>query len=238
MAEILTRKLKHGGFLAEDDCDRLTAVTKEAYDLGPRTDVIRQGESPDAVRLVIEGIACRYKLMPDGRRAIVALLLPGDFCDLNISILKRMDHSIGTLTQCKIVDIPRSTVDDLLENYPRIQRSLWWATLVDEAILREWLVNMGKRRSDRQMAHLLCEMHFRLKAVGLSLGSMLPLTQEELADILGISHVHAQRVMASLRDAGLVSLQGRRIVVTDFERMIEFSEFDPDYLHLDEGSTS
>ena len=181
MPNVLARKLSNAGPLGQEDVKRLAEVVSDDFRMGPREDLIRHGEDPECVNLVLSGMVCRYKLLPDGRRAIVALMLPGDICDLNVAILGRMDHSIGTLTDCRLVKIPRETIDDLLDNFPRIRRALFWSTLVDEAILREWLVNMGRRRAEQKMAHLFCEVHSRLRAVDEMYDSLLPLTQDELA---------------------------------------------------------
>lgn len=232
-SEIVARKLRNSGFLEAADLEYLGSVLQTAYEISARSDIITRGENPQNVHAVTAGMACRYKDLPDGRRSIMALLLPGDFCDLHVSILGHMDHSIGTLTDCRIIDIPRATVDDLLNHQPRVARALFWATLVDEAILREWLVNMGKRRADEQMAHLFCEIHLRMTAVGLHGENEFIVTQEQLADILGISTVHAQRVLTSLRDRELVTVQDRRISVPDMSALVEFSGFEPDYLHLE-----
>ena len=145
-----------------------------------------------------------------------------------------MDHNIGALTDCRVVDIPRAQIEDLLKNYPKIARALWWATLVDEAILREWLVNLGQRRADKMIGHLICELLTRFAAVDLDHSFSLPLTQEQLGDTLGITQVHTQRVLAEMRDQGLLALENRAIIVPDFERLSRFSGFNPDYLHLNQ----
>ncbi|MAM62981.1 Crp/Fnr family transcriptional regulator [Maritimibacter sp. UBA3975] len=235
MNNVFARKLRNAGPLGPDDMERLEQVISDPFELGAREDLIHHGDDPENVHLVLTGMACRYKILPDGSRAIVALMLPGDICDLHVAILGQMDHSIGTLTDCQIVRIPKNTIADLLDNYPRIRHALFWSTLVDEAILREWLVNMGRRRSDHQMAHLFCEVHTRLAAVDQLYDSLMPLTQEELGDILGISSVHAQRVISGLRNQGLINVQDSRVSVQDFDALSEFAEFEADYLHLGEG---
>ncbi|MBA4491670.1 Crp/Fnr family transcriptional regulator [Paracoccus sp. S1E-3] len=229
---LLVRKLASGGPLGPEDIKRLNQIVRDPIALGARQDIIRQGEDPENVHLILDGIACRYKVLPDGGRSIMALLIPGDFCDLDIAILPVMDHSIGTLTPCTMVDIPRKQIMELLNHHPRIARALRWATLVDEAVLREWLVNMGQRRADRQMAHLFCELFMRFRAVGLADPFLLPLTQEQLADTLGITPVHAQRVLASLRSRNMIALESRAVTIIDFDRLMAFAEFNPDYLHL------
>jgi len=176
----------------------------------------------------------RYKLLPDGGRQIMAYLVPGDFCDLHVSILGEMDHGIGALSACEVAYISRRTVEDLTTNRPAITRALWWATLVDEGTLREWLVNMGRRPADQQMAHLFCELLVRLQSVGLATQTSyeFPLTQAELADTLGVSDVHVNRMLQQLRADGLITLQGKRLTIPDVERLHEFAGFDPNYLHL------
>lgn len=235
---VLARKLWNAGRLAVEDLKKLDQVIAEPFPVDAREDLIQHGEDPENVHLVLTGMVCRYKVMPDGKRAIVALMLPGDICDLHVAILGRMDHNIGTLTDSTLVKISRRTIEDLLDNHPRIRRALFWSTLVDEAILREWLVNMGRRRADKQMAHLFCEVHARLSAVSQMQDALMPLTQEELADILGVSTVHAQRVLSQLRNQGLVTVQGSRVAVPDIERLRDFAEFEADYLHLEQAENS
>ncbi|PYE80846.1 Crp/Fnr family transcriptional regulator [Pseudoroseicyclus aestuarii] len=230
----LIRKLRHGANLEAEDIGRLERIFDRFKSVGAGCDLIAEGQPPSHVHVIMSGTACRYKVLPDGRRAIVSLLLPGDFCDLHVAILGHMDHSIGTLTDCEIALIERDVLADMLIHYPLINRACWWATLVDEAVLREWLVNIGRRSSEQQLAHLFCELHARLETVGLTEGQsfFMPFTQTTLADLLGISAVHVQRVMSSLRDKGLLSLQDRRINLIDFRGLAELSDFDPVYLHL------
>lgn len=215
-------------------CSTASSVTLEKIDA--HQDIIREGDSPSNVILVLDGFACRYKILPDGSRSIFAYLVPGDFCDLHIFILSAMDHSIATVSPCTIVDIPQSRVLELSER-PAIVRALWWTTLVDEATLREWLVNMGQRDAESSIAHLFCELHLRLKGVGLSDGGefSLPITQTELADTMGLSNVHVNRSLQSLRSQGLVTFRQRRIVIPDVNNLRSFCYFNPNYLHIEEG---
>ncbi len=183
---------------------------------------------------MIEGFACRYKLLPNGERQIMAWLVPGDFCDLHVAILGEMDHAIGTLAPSKIAYLPRVTIEELTSMHPSINRALWWATLVDEGVLREWLVNVGSRSVDKRMAHLFCELLLRLQAVGLATGNGFdfPLTQDEFGDTLGVSTVHVNRVLQQLRADGLITLKGKRLTIHDVAALQEFAEFNPNYLHL------
>lgn len=173
---------------------------------------------------MIQGIACRDKLLPEVGGGIVGLRLPGDCCDLHLPIPKRMDHGIGALTPCRLVNIPHDTIEDLLEKHPRIRRTLWWASPEDAAL---------RPADDASLLRNKYAINLRLKAFGFLFGRIHPLPHEELGDVPGISNVHAQRVMASLRNDGLISLRGRRIVLPGFERVSAFAQLDPDYLHLD-----
>jgi CRP-like cAMP-binding protein len=228
------QKLEYGADLSDQDRQSLEQAISRVRQVEAREDIIREGDRPDSVHVIVEGFACRYKTLPGGERQIIAFLVPGDLCDLHVSILGEMDHAISTLAPSKIAYIPREAIEQLTTKHPAITRALWWATLVDEGTLREWLVNAGRRSADKQMAHLFCELLVRLQSVGLVRDNSFdfPLTQEELADTLGLSTVHVNRVLQQLRDDGLITLRNKRLTVDDAERLKEFAEFNPNYLHL------
>lgn len=204
-------------------------VTGQAYD-----DVIREGERPDQVILLLRGWACRYKVLEDGARQIVAYLVPGDLCDPHVFILDAMDHSIGLLTNATLAFISRDAIVHLTDCYPTIARALWWSTLVDEAVLRHWLVNLGQRDAFDRVAHLFCELSDRLRAVGLDVGDELevPLTQEQLGDTVALTTVHTNRVIQRMRVEGLISVTRKMIRVRDIARLRVLCGYDPTYLHL------
>ncbi|MDR7039851.1 CRP-like cAMP-binding protein [Methylobacterium sp. BE186] len=230
----LILKLERGAVLSDTDRATLEELCTRTRDVEARQDLIREGERPEVVHLVMSGLACRYKVLPDGKRQILAFLIPGDFCDLHVAILGLMDHSICTLSRCTMVAISSESIAELTLNHPRITRALWWATLVDEGILREWLTGMGQRSSEAQTAHLFCELLVRLQAVGLAAPNScyLPLTQNELADALGISDVHMNRTLQQLRADGLIVLSKSILTVPDVARLQAFAHFNPNYLHL------
>ncbi|MGI3903934.1 MAG: Crp/Fnr family transcriptional regulator [Janthinobacterium lividum] len=238
MSNLLIRKLELFGSLPEEDRRMLKEVTAHPRSVAGRQDVIREGESPAEVQVVLSGMACRYKVLPDGKRAIFAYLVPGDFCDLNIFILKAMDHCIATLSPCTISTIPRKRVLELCER-PAITRALWWATLVDEATLREWLVNIGQRNAETRIGHLFCELNMRLQSIGLADDGefALPLTQTELADTMGLSTVHVNRSLQSLRSRGLITFKSGRLVIPDINRLASACQFNPNYLHIGTGKS-
>ncbi|MBD2750357.1 Crp/Fnr family transcriptional regulator [Microvirga sp. BT688] len=233
MMNVLTRKLEAFGPLPDADRLLLDEVIRPARAVGPRVDLIREGEAPSDVNLILDGFACRYKMIPNGTRQIMAYLVPGDFCDLHVFILKTMDHTIATLSPCTVVKIPRAQILALMER-PAIARAFWWAALVDEATLREWLVNVGARKAEHRVAHLLCELLLRLETVGLTNGDTyeLAITQVELADTVGLTSVHVNRVLQRLRRDGLITLKGKHLVILDAAKLKALSGFNPNYLHL------
>lgn len=234
MTNPVISRLSHAVLLDAADRARLDELVAAPVELASRTEIIAQGEGSSHLRVVLSGYACRYKLLEDGQRAIVGLMLPGDICDLHLHVLGTMDHSVGTITECEVAFVPYAELDALLDEFPAIARALWWSTLVDESILRQWLTIKGRLRADRQMTHFFCELYARLEAVGLTHdhGFPFPLTQEELADTLGIATVHAHRVLQTLRTRGLIVDQGRRVRFPDSAAAMTFAHFDPAYLHL------
>ena len=216
MDNVLIRKFERLSPLDLEDKALLALATDRPYAVGPHQDIIREGEAPDDVHLIVSGMAYRQKITANGSRQIIAYLLPGDFCDLNVFILDQMDHTITTLSECLVVDIPRDTILRLTER-PAIARALWWATLVDEGTLREALVNIGQRRAEERMAHFLCEMLLRLDAVGLVVDNSfdLPITQQDLANTLGLSAVHINRIVQRLRSRNFVVMGRRRVTILD-----------------------
>ena len=236
-ASRFVRKLTNGAELSGADKAVLEKAITDIREIRPRTDVIREGDAPNNVHVVMEGFAIRYKQLPDGQRQIMAYLVPGDMCDLHVAILGEMDHTIGTVDTVRMAYIPTATIAELTERHPRINRALWWATLVDEGILRQWIVSMGVREADQRMAHLFCELVVRLQSVGLAADDSfeLPMTQNDLGDTLGITTVHVNRTLQKLRTKGLLTLKGKVLSILDLEGLKLFAEYDGSYLHLKNG---
>ena len=203
--------------------------------VGARRDVVREGDEPRSVNLVLEGWACRYKQLPDGRRQIVSFFIPGDLCDSNVFILKEMDHSVGAITQTRIAEISQPDFQAMMDESPRITQALWWHELVNASVQREWTTNIGQRTAFERIAHLLCEMFVRLRSVGLTDGDScdFPLTQVDLADATGLTAVHVNRTLQELRRDGLITLEHRRLTIPDLDRLQDVAMFNPNYLHLD-----
>jgi CRP-like cAMP-binding protein len=227
-------KLEYGAGLSDQDRQVLEQAVRDVRQFKPRHDLVLEDDSPENVHVILEGFACRYKHLPDGTRQIMAYLVPGDCCDLHVPILSRMDHTIGTLTACKVAFLPHTVIEDLTSQSKAIARALWWSTLVDQGTQREWLINMSRRPADKRLAHLLCELLVRLQAVGLATDNsfVLPLTQRQIADTLAMTGVHLNRIVRQLRLEGLIALNGHTITIPNVERLKSFAEFNPNYLHL------
>jgi CRP-like cAMP-binding protein len=222
-----------GGMLGTEDRHALRVLCDDIRAVSAHGDIIREGDSTEHVHLMIEGWAARYKIVPDGGRQITAFLIPGDLCDAHIAILKAMDHGIVSLTRARVAYIPQRVMEALPIDRPKLARALWWATLVDEAVLRSWIVNLGRRDGYERVAHLLCELQVRLRNVGLVHEDhfALPLTQEVLADALGLTPVHINRVLQRLRAEELITLKGGTLTVLDGVGLGKAAGFDPNYLH-------
>lgn len=236
MADPLVRKLERFTTLSRDDKTRLARVGGERIKhFQAREDVIHEGDRPDVINLIQDGWACRYKTLEDGRRQVIAYFVPGDLCDLNVFILKEMDHSIGSITPLTIAEIDRETFEELMREHPRIGQALWWELLVAAATQREWTVNIGQRDAAERMAHLFCELFLRLEAVGMTNGNSceLPLTQADLGEATGLSTVHVNRTLQQLRLAGLIVLRDRTLTIPDLRGLQRAALFNPNYLHLD-----
>ena len=240
MMPVLARHLEAFTRLSQDDCmaiERISNLSVRTVDA--RNDIVCEGEQPTAVRLLVEGWGCRYKSVPDGKRQIVGFFLPGDFCDLNIYVLRRMDHSIGAITRVRVAKIAPHEMDALTSQSVRITRALWWHELVAASIQREWLLNVGRRNAFERIGHLLIELFIRLRTVGLTPNCRcdFPITQTDLADATGLTPVHVNRTLQDLRSQGLIELERRRLHIPDLEKLMSLTCFNPDYLHLDhEGS--
>lgn len=230
----LIAKLTTVADVQESDVARLMELFDDERIIPARQDIISDGERPDHVHVIVEGWAARYKVLAEGAQQIMAFLIPGDFCDLHTAVLGKMDHAIATITRCRVDYLPSAALDILTSGHNGLTKALWWATLVDEAVLRNWVVNIGRRDAFERIANLLCEMHLRMKMVDLVEADRfsLPLTQEMIADATGLTPVHANRTLQRLRREGLIDLEGGMLEVLDVDRLRQIAGFDASYLHI------
>ena len=235
MLSSLVRRLEQFGPLSEQEQQALRGLPLRARDVAARRDVVSEGDQPEDVSLIVEGFACRYKLLGDGRRQILAFLIPGDLCDLQALLLRRMDHGVAALNRNRIVTIPHERLFDIINRHPRIGLAMWRDTMRDTASCRQWLASMGRSPAYARVAHLLCEIWSRLQAVGLTNGDAyeLPVTQTDIGDAMGLSVVHVNRTLQQLRGDGLISFRSNVVMVLDWPRLQAAAEFDPAYLQLD-----
>lgn len=209
-------------------------VFSEVVETAADVDVVREHDRQTRSHLLLEGWAGRYITLADGRRQIVAIHVPRDFVDLHSFPLQIMDHSVATFTPCRIALAPHERLRAVTAAHPHLTRLLWLSTLIDAAILRQWLVGSGKRSALEQTAHLFCELFVRLQLTGRADGQAFafPLSQNEVADCLGVSAVHANRVLQELRATEVLAWRGRQVEILDWPRLQALAEFDPGYLNL------
>lgn len=236
--EPFVRRLSRFLPLSPDEADLLGRRGAAAEEYPADIDIVGEGETRRSLFVLAEGMACRYRTMEDGRRQIISFLLPGDFCDMQIALLGSTDHSISSLTRVKVNAISRERLIGVMFKHPRIAAVLWWGALQEQAMLRERIVALGRRNARGRVAYLLCELWWRHEAVGLTRGEMLPLplTQLELADALGLTPAHVNRVLMGFRDSGLISLSHRVLTVRNLAGLQEIGECDNAYLRLDPAS--
>jgi CRP-like cAMP-binding protein len=202
------------------------SVDKDGY-------LVREGEASRDCTLLVSGYAYRQKLVRDGARQILSISIPGEFVDVENLLLLASDHHVQALTRAEIVLVPKPALLDLAQERVAIGQALWLDTLVDGAIFREWVVNVGRRDARTRIAHLLCEMVMRLESSGLGAKGAyeFPLTQEKLADATGLTAVHTNRVLQTLRRDGLISLTSQSLTVLDWLQLQTVGDFNPRYLH-------
>ena len=233
MPELFLRKLRHGAPLQAEDEALLSCLVQGARSYEARADIVPQGSAQRMLSLVLDGWACRYKLLANGRRQITALFLPGDLCEPFGVMPHVVDQGLAALTPAVVASVPLGAVQDAARRWPRIAEALWWDLLVAATLEREHIVSLGRRSASERLGHLFCELHVRLTMVGLADedGFDLPITQSDLSDLLGLSAVHVNRSLQDLRQTGLLALRGRRLTLYDIDRLRELSLFEPAWFH-------
>ena len=233
MANAFVEKLKGFAELHPADIAALAKATDAPRPYAARRDLIREGDPPGPVFVVLEGWAFRYKILPSGARQILAFLMPGDSCDLHNNMLAQMDHSIQAVTAASVALISRTSMDAMMDGHANIARAMYISQLVDEGIMRSWIVSMGRRSSIERVAHLMCELYLRAAtSPDVEEGFVsLPLSQVVLADALGMTPVHINRVLKELRASGAMDINRRSLVIRDPIRLVQVASFDDNYLH-------
>jgi CRP-like cAMP-binding protein len=233
--EKMVRRLERRSPLDDADREALLGLPHTVRKLAASAHVVRDGDVPDYCALLLSGFAYRYKLTGEGGRQIISFHCAAEFLDLQNSFLGTADHSVQMLTEGELALMPPGALQELALHRPAIARALWIDTLIDASIFREWVVNVGRRDSRARVAHLLCEFSLRLEAAGLAEKHRyeLPMTQEQLADAVGLTSVHVNRVLKQLGEEGLISRNRRSIRIEDWKRMRAVGDFNERYLHHD-----
>lgn len=242
-SETLTARFlmgRHREEILPAEMDALEAAIGSVTTFGPRQDLVRHGEVVERCMLLVDGYICRYMDGLDGSRQLVALHVPGDFVDLHGYPMRTLDHDVATITECTVATFPHEVIDRLVIEYHNLGRLLWFSTLLDAAMHREWIFRLGRLGASGRVAHLFSEIGCRLQMVGLSDGLTysLPLQQSDIASACGITTVHTNRILRELRERGVVTFSGGNIVVKDIKTLHAIAEFDPRYLYPSPRSSS
>ena len=228
----LTRKLSAFVALSEADLETLARFHRRRRTFLSGHEMIHEGQVNASAYVLAEGWACSFKMLPDGGRQIVDFQVPGDFLGLRSILFHTSDHSIEAVTPIEASEVLASDILDAFSDAPRLATAVLWAASRDEAMVVEHLVNLGRRSAEERMAHFLLELSARLNLVGMGdrTGFDCPLTQYHLADALGLSAVHVNRVLRHLREDGFVTFQKGRVTFDDFGRLTDLAGFDTGYL--------
>lgn len=220
---------------SEEEARLLKTAMAETQTFGPGDIIVAEDQRISFSSLLIEGFACRTKYLEKGERQIMEIDVPGDFVDLHSYPLEWLDHSVTALSRCTIVKFPHQKITQLIKTSERLGRIFWFATMVDASIHREWLVSLGKRSALERVAHLFCELYHRLHVVDLTNGLRfdLPLTQSQLAEALGLTSVHVNRMLRQLSEDKLVTFRNRVVEIHDLKGLERTAAFDPAYLFLE-----
>lgn len=231
------RRLERTSALSESARQALLFLPCITKTLPAGAHIVRDGDTPEHCALLLSGFAFRHKITGEGGRQIISIHMPTEFVDLQNIFLECSDHGVQTLTEAGVALVPRAALRELALTHADIGRALWLETLLDSSLFREWVVNVGRRDARTRVAHILCEFSLRLTSRGLAKNHCyeLPMTQEQLADAVGLTSVHVNRVLKMLEGEGLIIREKRAIRIADWQRMRYVGDFNARYLHYGDG---
>lgn len=234
MIDVFINKLRVRDDVSDEEADALRRAVARTERFDADRTLVRAGDELHESMLLLDGLICRFKDMRGGARQLLELNVAGDFLDLHAFLLKRLDHGVLTLAPSTVAYFPHDALRRITEEMPHLTRLLWFQTVVDASIHREWVTTLGLRSAVGRLAQLFCEMFERLRIVGLAdeSGYPLPMTQAEIAELTGMTPVHANRTLKALRDEGLVEMRRGRVELLDLPGLRRVAEFDPTYLSL------
>ena len=233
---MLTRRFLLGrarDALSEEERQVIERSVSQVQSLPARQQIMRRGEMVNTSAMILEGFMCRYLDDREGYRQLVSIHVPGDFIDLHGFPMKRLDHDIATLGPCTVAFFEHRTLAEILEQHPRLTRWLWFSTLLDAAIHREWIFRMGRLGAEGRVAHFFCELNARLEMVELARDGRftLPATQADVAEACGITGVHVNRVLRLMRERELLQFRSGEVYIRNLAGLTALAEFDPAYLY-------
>ncbi len=227
------RRLQLRSTLSDAEVEGLLQLPGNLFDYQPNRDFVRLGERVHAACVVVSGLAGRFDQTASGARQITALHIPGDACDLHSVPVENSSTALQALTRTTVLHVPHEALRALAAEFPALAMAFWRDCVVDAAILSKWTLNIGRASTRQRVAHLLCELALRYRAIGEDIGDFsFPATQTHIGDLTGITNVHINRTLRGLADEGLAIVRGGRIVITDWRGLAAEADFDPLYLHL------
>lgn len=229
---IFIRKLLNRSRLSTVDQEALAGLPYKIQHIEAGTQILHEGDRAVVCPILLDGFTYRYKVAADGGRQIVALKVPGDALDFQSAYLHTADHDIRALTPVVLASVPLRSIEALADDRPSIARALLVDTILEGSISREWLLNIGRRNAEARLAHLLCELYYRIDEIaGAPLEDYeVPIKQEQLADLLGLTPVHINRMLKRLEAKGAIR-SGRRLHIVDLAKLEDISDFSDIYLH-------
>lgn len=235
MIEAHLLKLRRRDTISPEEEAAIRGAVSDVFKLSADQVFVHEGQELDVSTLLLDGWMARAKDLPSGERQLIELHFPGDFVDLHSFTLKRLDHDILTLTGCRVAAVSHQKLREITERYPHLTRVYWFLTNLDAAIHRERTLSLGKRSALSRTAHLFCELFIRLQIVELTRGDSyeLPLKQAQLAEYLGVTTVHVNRMLQELRRRGIIRFEHHYLTILDQSALREVAEFDPSYLYLE-----
>lgn len=226
-------RLWESEFLSQEERNALENAIVSVRSVDANTDIVREGARTDTLFIVATGWACRYMTTADGNNQLPAILVIGDVGNLDSLLFDRLDYGVRTLTSTRIVALPRDRVLALAAQYPGIARTFTWLALIENITLSQWALSLGRRSALEGLAHLLCELSVRLDGEdGDGSRFAFPLTQQQVADALGLTPVHVNRTMRQLRAEGLVVIKDKVATLPNVTGLRRLCGFDPGYLHV------
>jgi CRP-like cAMP-binding protein len=231
VAKSLVLRLRRLGLESDKDREAFLSLLSGARSVSRGADIVGPGNAQKILTVILSGVACRYRIVENGRRQIFTFHYPGDFCDYHRYVLPQRDDPVGALTDCLVGVISHEAIERTIGNHPQVGLALWRTTVLEARIFQERVLNGTQRPAVERIASLLCEQIVRLETIGMA-GDVIPLTQIDLADAGGLSVVHVNRTIQDLRELGALSKNSHSIRVLNKDRLMQIARFDASYLDI------